>query len=194
MARKTMLSVVVMAVFGLSPISAAFAAEEQAGQAKAVSDPQAATRPSDEMDRMPIMAHMERMQKLEAALEEAKGAAEAKGDKVAADKVDEALKLLQEDHKAMHRHVVQMMHKMKGQMKEMRSMQQDMQQMQEQLGASEQTKPMQAKMKAMEQKMAKMREQMMPGAREGEMKCPMCKKMMGGKEESSANGAMKQQQ
>lgn len=129
---------------------------------------------------MPMMAHMETMAKVKAALGEAKGAAEAQGDKVAAGKIDEALTLLEQDHRAMHQHMMQMMQMMGQRMETMQGMEQDMQKMKEGMGTTEQTKPMQAKMEEMIQKMQKMHQQMKSQARECEMKCPMCQKMMAG--------------
>jgi exonuclease VII large subunit len=140
--------------------------------------PGQAAAPAGESAKMPMMAQMETMAKIKSDLAEAKGAAESQGDKTAVAKIDEALKLLDQNHQAMHQHMTQMMATMKQRMQNMQAMAQDMQKMQEEMGKSEQTKPMQANMEEMRQKMQKMQEQMQSEAKEGEMQCPMCKKMM----------------
>ena len=126
---------------------------------------------------MPMKAHMEAMAKLKAALDEAKTAAQAEKATTTEAKVDDALKLLEQDHQTMHAHMAEMMKKMKGHMEAMKAMEQDMQKMKEEMGQKEETKPMEAKMEAM---MKKMKEGMPKEEmkKDGEMKCPMCKKMM----------------
>ncbi len=140
---------------------------------------QAAPSPGERAG-MPMMVQMETMGKIKAALEEAKGAAEAEGAKTAVAKIEEALKLLEQDHQAMHGHMAQMMQKMKQRMENMQAMEQEMQKMHAEMGKREETKPMQAKMERMKQKMQEMHEQMRAQAKEGHMQCPMCKKMMAG--------------
>lgn len=161
-----------MVAFPLVPASLAQDANDAARH------PGQAAAPAGESAKMPMMAQMETMAKIKVDLEEAKDAAESQGNKTAVAKIDEALKLLEQNHQAMHQHMPQMMQKMKQRMQNMQAMTQEMQNMQEEMGKSEQTKPMQAKMEEMKQKMQNMQEQMQSETKEGEMQCPMCKKMM----------------
>lgn len=140
--------------------------------------PGGAMESMDTQSQMPMMAQMQTMAKVKADLEEAKGAAEAKGDKMAAAKIDDALELLEQSHQAMHQHMARMMQMMKQRMENMQAMEQQMQKMQEELGKSPQTRSMQGQMQEMVQKMQQMREQMHPEAMAGQKQCPMCSKMM----------------
>lgn len=95
-----------------------------------------------------MMEKMETMAKLKSLLEEAKGAAEAQGAKTAVEKIDAALALIGQEHKAMHEKMAEHMKAMTEKMN---------------------TETDAAKKAEMEKKMKDMKE----------MKCPMCKKMMG---------------
>jgi len=174
-AERTTLGVMVtaMAFAAFSLVPASLAREGEPAARRAIQS-------ASEAVKMPMMAHMEVRAKLKAALEEAKSAAEAQGAKTAVAKIDESLKLLEEDHQAMHQHMTQMMYKMKQRMEAVKAMEQDMQKMEEEMGKFEQTKPMEGKMQEMRQEMQKMHEQMESEVKEGKMKCPMCKKMMAG--------------
>lgn len=164
-----------VAMAALTMVSASFAQDADHAAHHAAEAAVSNKKPAE----MPMTAHMETMAKVKAALEEARGAAESQGDKTAVTKIDEALKLMEQDHQAMHKHMAEMMKNMKGRMEDMQAMKQEMQKMKEDMGKTEQTKPMQEKMEEVKKKMEKMHEQMKTGAKEGEMKCPMCKKMMG---------------
>ncbi len=107
------LSIVAMVLFVVEPVVWA-----QEGQHPAVkpAGQEATTAPSCDMATMPMMAHMKKMAKLKAVLDEAKTTAEAEKAKTTVAKIDEALKLLEQDHQAMHQHMTQMMQKMKDKM------------------------------------------------------------------------------
>jgi len=163
-----------VALFALVPASFA-QADDPAGRNR----PEASK--SRDAEKMPMMAHMERMITLQSALEEAKGAAEAQGDKVVVAKIDKALKLLEQDHQAMHQHMGQMKQRMKERMAEMGSMGRGMQKMKEGMGKIDEMRPMQSRMQAMQQRMEKMHGHMKAEAQEYQMKCPRCKKPMAAK-------------
>jgi len=148
----------------------------------------ATTQPADEMAKMPMMARMEAMAKLKAVLEEAKGAAEAEKATTAGAKIAEALRLLDQEHQAMHQQMAQMMQKMKEKMAGMKAMEQECQKMKEEMGKKEETKPMQAKMDEMMKKMEADKKEAAAAAKAGEMKCPMCGKMMSPKAEGASDG------
>lgn len=167
----TAVAVMIVAVFTLAPVGFAQDGEKAADK----------TPESDmgcKMSGMPMMAHRKTMSKIKTTLEEAKNAAEASGDKIATAKIDEALKLIEQDRQAMRKHMDKMMQKMKRRMKLMQDMEGDMEKMKQEMGKKEDTKPMQKKMGEMKQKMQKMHAEMKSEIKTDKMKSPMNKKMM----------------
>ena len=183
---KTLLVIGLLAAVGLLALPATSPAQQEGHHPEG---DKADTGMMGKKPDMPMMAHMKTMAKLKELLAEAKGAAEAEGDKVAASKIGEALGLIEQDHKAMHQHMQQMMQKMKQRMETMQAMEKDMGKMKEDMGKKEGTKPMQQKMEQMKQKMQKMHEERKSEAKAGEKTCPMCKKMMAGEPKAVAVNA-----
>lgn len=93
------------------------------------------------------------MAEVKKLLAEAKGAAEAKGNKTAVEKIDKALGLLTEQKQAMQEHMGSMMKMMKQRMQAMQGMKKGMKEMCDKPGAP---KAMKQKMKKMHEKMGRM--------------------------------------
>jgi len=139
---------------------------------------------------MPMM-HMKMLAEMKTLLEQAKGAAEAEKAKAAEAekakaaeaKIDAALKLLDQQHQAMHNHMAQMRDRMAGRMSRMKSMMDKMQQMRQEMGKSAGGKPAQGMMGEMDdmgKKMRSMRDEMgrQGGMAAADEKCPLCGKTM----------------
>ena len=131
---------------------------------------------------MPMM-HMKMLAEMKTLLEQAKGAAEAEKAKAAEAKIDAALKLLDQQHQAMHNHMAQMRGRMAGRMSRMKSMMDKMQQMRQEMGKSAGGKPAQGmvgEMDDMGKKMRSMRDEMgrQGGMAAADEKCPLCGKTM----------------
>jgi rubrerythrin len=128
------------------------------------------------------MMHMKMMAQLKADLEEARGAAQAEGAKTTEAKIDQALKLMREQHEAMHKHMERMWTATRERRERMLAMSHEMGRMREEMAKSGQHGPMRQKMEEMRQRMHAMCDEPGMGAMGGmgPMKCPYCGKMMGG--------------
>jgi hypothetical protein len=146
------LAALAMLAFPMVPVSLA----QEAGRTAAPG----AAQPMRERAGMPMMAHMKATARIKADLEAAKTAAQAKGNKAAVAKIDEALQLIEQDQRVMEQRMNQMMGIMQQRMAEMQALAQDMQKMKEEMAKPGQDKAMQDKMAAMHQKMEKMCTQM----------------------------------
>lgn len=117
------------------------------------------------------------MSKVKRLLAEAKGAAEAKGNKTAAEKIDKVLGLLTEQKQAMQEHMASMMKMMSQRMQAMQAMKKDLKELSADADAPE---GMKQKMKKMHEKMGRMCGGMM-------MQCKAATKAVGSEEGAVVN-------